>query len=139
MRHALVLLITIALIHPSAWSAPGGKSELGAPGPARPLTTIVFAGVAGAILGLSTLSFYGRPQDKLNNIAVGAAIGIITGAMYTTFKAATEPRDFYNLNEAPATPPLRLAERDLSEPVEQQTRGLPREAFTPKVSFQFSF
>ncbi len=60
-------------------------------GPKKQLATIIFSGLAGAILGLSTLSFYGRPQDKLPNIAVGAAIGIIAGTVYTTYKAATEP------------------------------------------------
>ena len=64
-------------------------------GPRKQLQTIVFAGLAGAILGLSTLSFYGRPQDRLNNIAVGFAIGVIGGAIYTTYQAATKPRDFY--------------------------------------------
>ena len=60
-------------------------------GPRKQLATIVFAGLAGAILGLSTLSFYGRPQDKLSNIAVGFAVGIIGGTMYTTYKTATQP------------------------------------------------
>ena len=41
------------------------------------------------------MSFYGRPQDKLNNIALGFAVGVIGGACYTTYKAATQPRDFY--------------------------------------------
>jgi hypothetical protein len=54
------------------------------------------AGIAGAILGLSTLSFYGRPQDKLSNIAIGFAIGVIGGAVYTTYKAASAPRDWEN-------------------------------------------
>ncbi len=63
-------------------------------GPRRQLATIIFAGLAGAILGLSTLSFYGRPQDKLSNIAVGFAIGIIVGASYTTYKTATDPYEY---------------------------------------------
>jgi hypothetical protein len=65
-------------------------------GPKKQLATIVFAGIAGAILGLSTLSFYGRPQEKLSNIAVGFAIGVIGGAVYTTYKAASQPRNFMN-------------------------------------------
>lgn len=72
-----------------------GTNEEKVSGPRKQLSTIVFAGVAGAILGLSTLSFYGRPQDKLANIAVGFAIGVISGAVYTTYKAASQPRDFY--------------------------------------------
>lgn len=74
------------------------EAELSQKGPRKHLSTIVFAGLAGAVLGLSTLSFYGRPQEKLSNIAVGFAIGVIGGAMYTTFQAASNPRDFYNLN-----------------------------------------
>ena len=74
-------------------------AELSARGPRKQLGTIVFAGLAGAILGLSTLSFYGRPQDKLSNIALGFAFGVITGAVFTTYKAATDPKDFYNLDD----------------------------------------
>src|ERR1700754_3065904 len=66
-------------------------------GPRKQLATIVFAGLAGAVLGLSTLSFYGRTQDRLNNIAIGAAFGIIGGTMFSTYKAAAEPREFYGL------------------------------------------
>lgn len=60
-------------------------------GPKQQLATILFAGLAGAILGLSTLSFYGRPQDKLSNIAIGFAIGVISGTVYTTYQTATQP------------------------------------------------
>ena len=74
--------------------------EVSTQGPRRHLATIVFAGLTGAILGLSTLSFYGRPQDRLSNIAVGFAIGVITGTVYSTYKAATEPREFYSSHEA---------------------------------------
>lgn len=74
-------------------------AEISQHGPRRKMTTIVFAGLAGAVLGLSTLSFYGRPQDRLSNIAVGFAVGVITGTVYTTFQAATNPNDFYNLND----------------------------------------
>jgi hypothetical protein len=64
-------------------------------GPRRQLATIIFAGIGGAILGLSTLSFYGRPQDQLSNIAIGFAVGVISGTIYVTFKSATT-RDFYD-------------------------------------------
>ena len=64
-------------------------------GPKRQATVIIFSGLGGAVLGLSTLSFYGRPQDKLANIAIGAAVGIIVGTIYVTYKAATQPQEFY--------------------------------------------
>ena len=59
------------------------------------MATIVFSGLAGAVLGLSTLSFYGRPQDRLSNIAIGFALGIITGSVLVTYGATTNPDEFY--------------------------------------------
>lgn len=70
------------------------KTELR--GTRKQLATIIFAGLAGAVLGLSTLSFHGRPQEHLSNIAVGFAIGTIAGTIYTTYKATTAPREFYD-------------------------------------------
>lgn len=72
-----------------------GATQSRSSGPRKQIATIVFAGLAGAILGLSTLSFYGRPQDKLSNIAIGFAIGIISGTVYTTYQATTRPQSLY--------------------------------------------
>lgn len=72
------------------------KSKLG---PRKQLATIIFAGLGGAVLGLSTLSFYGRPQDRLANIAVGFAVGIIVGTVYVTYGAATKPKEFYGYQD----------------------------------------
>ena len=47
--------------------------------------TIIYSGLGGAVLGLSTLSFYGRPEEHLSNIAVGFALGVIAGTSYVTF------------------------------------------------------
>ena len=58
-------------------------------GPRRQLATILFCGLGGALLGLSTLSFYGRPQDYLGNIGLGFAVGVIGGTIYVTYKSAT--------------------------------------------------
>ena len=84
-------------------------------GPRKQLATIVFAGLAGAILGLSTLSFYGRPQDELSNIAVGFAVGIIIGTSYTTYLAATQPYEFYNSVYDPRIKPVAKYEDSFSE------------------------
>lgn len=64
-------------------------------GPRKQLATIIYAGLGGAVLGLSTLSFYGRPQDKLANIAIGFAVGVIVGTSVVTYNAATNPDEFY--------------------------------------------
>lgn len=114
MRRTLTsLFVTLALLtSPLASAADATPTSHGTH---RHLTNIVFSGLAGAILGLSTLSFYGRPQDRLNNIAVGFAIGVIGGTIYTTYKAAAEPRDFYGLRDQPE--PWALADNPRFERV----------------------
>src|SRR6202000_2825400 len=87
----IVLCLSLAFSASPVWAqGSGGSSRASGKGggPKKQITIIVFSGLAGAILGLSTLSFYGRPQDKLSNIAVGFALGIITGTIYTTYQAA---------------------------------------------------
>jgi hypothetical protein len=89
----VVGLLVVAMASTSlAQAAPETRST---GGPRRQLATILFAGLGGAVLGLSTLSFYGRPQDKLANIAIGFAGGVIIGTTFVTYKAATNPSEFY--------------------------------------------
>lgn len=59
--------------------------------PRKQVATIILSGLGGAVLGMSTLSFYGRPQDHLQNIALGFSIGVIGGASYTFYRVATRP------------------------------------------------
>lgn len=63
-------------------------------GPKKQLTMIFLAGLGGAVLGLSTLSFHGRPQDHLGNIAIGFAIGVVFGTVYVTYNTATKPKEY---------------------------------------------
>lgn len=46
------------------------------------------AGAAGAVLGLSTLSFVKRPSKHLANIWTGAAIGVIIGVVFVAYNSA---------------------------------------------------
>ena len=103
LKKAAKVLVVFALLlsftSQSFAQSPAGDTT-GRPtstGPRKQLATILFMGLGGAILGLSTLSFYGRPQDKLSNIAIGFAFGVIVGTTYVTYKAATNPQDFYGL------------------------------------------
>lgn len=63
-------------------------------GPKKQLTMIFLSGLGGAVLGLSTLSFHGRPQDHLGNIAIGFAIGVVFGTIYVTYNTATKPKEY---------------------------------------------
>ena len=102
MRLAFVLVLIVgvsiqghAQTNAAGGSAQGEQKTRSSGGPRKQLATIIFCGLGGAILGLSTLSFYGRPQDKLSNIAIGFAFGVIAGTSYVTYKAATNPAEFY--------------------------------------------
>ena len=46
------------------------------------------AGAAGAVLGLSTLSFVDKPSQHLSNIWTGAALGIIGGVIFVAYNSA---------------------------------------------------
>ncbi len=95
-KKIIAILLLMSFFATSAIAQTTSNKE-GSFGPRRQLATIIFAGLSGAILGLSTLSFYGRPQDRLSNIAVGFALGIFAGTIYTTYKAAARPTEFYGL------------------------------------------
>lgn len=51
------------------------------------------AGAAGAILGLSTLSFYDKPSPHISNVWTGAAIGVIAGVIWVAYNSATENQE----------------------------------------------
>ena len=57
------------------------------------LLVVVGGGLAGAVLGLSTLSFVEEPKDHTRNILVGASLGIIAGVGFVAFSQATKTRD----------------------------------------------
>jgi len=86
VKKTLITLLIVCMVSPAfAQDATVKKKS----GPRRQLATILFAGLGGALLGLSTLSFYGRPQDNLGNIGLGFAVGVIGGTIYVTYKSAT--------------------------------------------------
>ncbi len=96
-----LVLLCLCFMAP-AWAQQPSSAATTFSGPKRHMATIIFSGLGGAVLGLSTLSFYGRPQDHLSNIAIGFGVGVITGTVVMTYRAATNPREFY------AGPPVLL-------------------------------
>lgn len=49
---------------------------------------VAAAGAGGAVLGLSTLSFYDKPSKHIDNVWTGAAIGIIAGVIFVAYNSA---------------------------------------------------
>lgn len=54
---------------------------------------VVAGGLAGAILGLSTLSFYDEPKEHTNNILMGASLGLIAGVVVVAMGQATQSQN----------------------------------------------
>jgi hypothetical protein len=52
------------------------------------LLIVAGAGGAGAILGLSTLSFVDMPSNHLRNVWTGAAVGMIAGVIFVAYNSA---------------------------------------------------
>ena len=50
--------------------------------------TVLIAGLVGGVLGLSTLSFYDKPQDHIKNIFFGAGGMMLVAAVLTTADVA---------------------------------------------------
>ena len=126
---ALILTSTFAIspyVH--AETNPGSTNSAEISGTRKQIATIIFAGLAGAILGLSTLSFYGRPQDKLSNIAVGFAIGVIGGTAYTTYQAASAPYDQYQV--------LRT---NFDDEASLRIASVQSSSYQPKMSWKWTF
>lgn len=69
----------------------------------RTTATILFASIGGGVLGLSTLSFYGKPQEHTDNITTGVLIGFVAGlsyVMYDTYgqQASVYDAKFYSIH-----------------------------------------
>jgi hypothetical protein len=59
------------------------------------LLVVVSGGLAGAVLGLSTLSFVDQPRLHTRNILVGASFGIIIGVIYVAMNQANRSREMF--------------------------------------------
>ena len=134
---ALVVLVTSATPTMNVWAQAGqneaSAQELG--GTRKQISTIIFIGLAGAVLGLSTLSFYGRPQDHLSNIAVGFAVGIITGTVITTYQAIHAPYEQYQVFEK-----YQKQDELLRTEIESFSSSTDlSQSFSPQLSWQWRF
>ncbi len=82
MKKSILALAVVMSLFFSQISLAQTSSTSGLTGFRRGLATVMFAGLGGAVLGLSTLSFYGEPQDHIGNIWTGLALGVVGGTAY---------------------------------------------------------
>jgi hypothetical protein len=50
---------------------------------------VIYGGLAGAVVGGAILAFVDDPEDHLDYIAKGAAVGVIAGAVFGLYDAST--------------------------------------------------
>ncbi len=109
-----IFLTIITLLFLSEICLAQGRSQTKSVSSWRKNTAIVlFSGIGGSLLGLSTLSFYGNPQEHTSNITAGTLLGVLAGIGYVVYdntakKAPPKTYDYYGMfptNEAvkPAT------------------------------------
>lgn len=89
----------------------------------RNVAAVLFSTLGGAVLGLSTLPFYGEPQEHTDNINVGALVGFVAGVGYVTYKSQQ---------------PALSADYGLSEEW-QKKKALAATAKAPMINIQFEF
>lgn len=84
MKKFLLILLCLAILVP--------KTSYSAISPKKQVKIILYTGLYGAVLGLSTLSFYNKPGDHARNIAIGGALGLIASVAISTVLATKEDK-----------------------------------------------
>ena len=89
LKKALLFLLLGAFFQPEILAQDTGVKDIYERS-MMDLTIVSAMGLAGGILGLSTLSFLDEPEENLDNIITGGAIGIIVGVAWVSFSAYQE-------------------------------------------------
>lgn len=90
-----IIMVLFILIGTTPCFAEEGTENLDAlvDGTKSDLLMVIGGGLAGAVLGLSTLSFVDEPKEHTQNIIMGASLGIIAGVIFVALSQATKHRD----------------------------------------------
>lgn len=78
--------------NPRAWPAPPMIKYEKASKTRENLVIIMISGLFGSLLGLSTVSFYKRPERSLSNISLGFTFGVLGAALSLTYRFITQSK-----------------------------------------------
>ena len=92
-KNLVLTIIIIAVSTSAAFAQDNADLEGLVTDTKNDLLVVVGGGLAGAVLGLSTLSFVEEPKEHTRNIIVGASIGIIAGVGFVALSQATKTQD----------------------------------------------
>lgn len=97
---SVISVLSLSTVTNKAYAQANEMDEIVA-GTKNDLLVVVGGGLAGAVLGLSTLSFVEEPKNHTRNIIMGASIGIIIGVGYVAMSQATKSQEMiYGEGEA---------------------------------------
>lgn len=82
--YTVVLAIGLGVVGIGSIGHAQNQSRAQGPSVRSQVAKILLSSLGGAVLGISTLSFYDRPQDHLSNVAVGGTVGALLGSIYVT-------------------------------------------------------
>lgn len=97
IRSGLVLILSCVLLT-SSISGAQTQTQTGR-AVKRNVAAVLFASLGGAILGLSTLPFYGEPHEHTGNISTGALIGLAAGLGYVIYDSTKPSGAQYEYSE----------------------------------------
>lgn len=103
------------------------------------LYIVLGTGAAGAILGLSTLSFADKPKDHLKNISIGGAIGIVIGVGIAVFSQASKSTAAIVHDKSSDSPATASDIESLNRLEFAQERVAKNYLPTPSFGFSFEF
>lgn len=116
MKILCSLILAFSLSSPRVWAQDAAGGEGGEDDIVKEtqsdLILIGAAGAGGALLGLSTLSFYDKPSKHVSNVWMGAAIGVIAGVILVAVNHAQKTEDeMAYLPQPKVTPEFTTAAR----------------------------
>ena len=105
-KSILFVAVSVLTMSGRSFAQQGGGSNMSQIEPRNAVSVILMSGLVGGVLGLSTLSFYDRPQDNIRNITIGAGVGMISAALFMTYTVSqTTAPTRGSLQWAPAVGP----------------------------------
>lgn len=132
MKKIIALLIAFQLMSVSAFAQGTSEDDELIKNTQNDILIVAGAGAAGAVLGLSTLSFVETPSRHISNIWTGAALGVIAGVIWVAYNSAQRGQEDLQSDDEEASLDFNSSERVAWH---QQNNSLT----TPQVQFGTDF
>jgi hypothetical protein len=100
VKKIISLLLAFQLLTAVAFAQEGNEDDDIVKNTQNDILFVAGAGAAGAIIGLSTLSFVDKPSQHISNVWTGAALGVIAGVVFVAYNSAQRGTEDLQSDEA---------------------------------------